>query len=275
MINAKVILDSVAENGSRLTTMELEYPRFIHAEFMTHRAFSRNSASSRAIPVERFLNRVTTDPAMPIHYGANQKGMSADEELSYEDKLKCIYKIKGLMGEAVWVVKQLSNLGLHKQVANRYLEPWFHIKVICSATEWTNFFLLRCYKAAMPEMQALADAMLKAYVTSFPVKRTLHCPYAPEAWPTEEERIKISVARCARVSYLTHDGNKPTVESDMLLYDRLLEQQHLSPFEHVAFAAENKYDSSGNFYGWRQYRENVIIRQAVDLNELAKYRGLI
>src|SRR3954463_15005916 len=82
MIEAKVILDSISPFGKRLTTFVLTYPRFVHAEFMTHRAFSRNAASSRAIPAWKIRRSVRMDPAMPVYWGMNQPGMQAETELA-------------------------------------------------------------------------------------------------------------------------------------------------------------------------------------------------
>ena len=65
-ISAEIVADSVNEHGNRITTMLLTYPRFIHGEVLTHRMFSRNSASSRAIPFEKMYKMVAEDPFIPI-----------------------------------------------------------------------------------------------------------------------------------------------------------------------------------------------------------------
>src|SRR5690606_30080072 len=119
--------------------MQLRYPRFIHAEFMTHRAFSRNASSSRAIPVHKMLSQVWNDPATPIHWGASRPGMQAREELKGW-KRKAAQAIWKLAGRAACVFAWgAMKLGLHKQVANRILEPWQYIHVVVTATDWDNF----------------------------------------------------------------------------------------------------------------------------------------
>jgi len=136
IITAKVIEDSVAEsNGVRLTTLQLQYPRFIHAEFMTHRVFSRNASSSRAIPVAKVIEQVRTDPAMPIHWGKNQPGMQANEELQGDERAQAIRQWKLAAERAADCANIMNTLGVHKQVANRLLEPFQYMHVIVTATE--------------------------------------------------------------------------------------------------------------------------------------------
>ena len=268
-ITAKVVADSVGPNGVRITTMELEYPRFIHAEFMTHRVFSRNASSSRAIPVMKVLKRIFTDMAMPVHWGANMPGMQAREELSG-------WRLK--MARALWIFSGwimccfaylLTKIGLHKQVANRIIEPWSHIKVLVTSTYWDNFFALRLHQDAQPEILELAEAMFLAKKYSDPVylhAGEWHLPYIrgmDRSVYSVEDRIKMSVARCARVSFLNHDGRVTSLEEDLKLFDRLLagDLKHASPAEHQAQAIDGysqvKSDVTGNFYGWKQYRKNI------------------
>ena len=239
-IKATILADSVSPQGKRITTFETTFPRFILAEFNTHRMLSRNAASSRAIPVEKMMQRVRNDPAMPVHWGANQKGMQAGEELSE-------YHIKDVKSnwdfarqDALAAVRQLNNIGLHKQVANRLLEPWMWITVICTATEYANFFKLRAHPDAQPEFQKLAFMMKEAYESSEPVALTApdtfwHLPLvSPEDNDLPiSDLCKVAVGRAARVSYLTHDGKRDP-QADIDLCDRLLSSGHLSPFEHVA-----------------------------------------
>ena len=256
---ADIILDSISKAGVRLITMELTYPRFIHAEFMTHRMFSRNAASSRAIPTRKMIKMVREDPAMPVYWGKNKRGMCADEEI---DAGKIGYaKIAWIdaMMEATDRAMGMYQMGLHKQIVNRIIEPWKYITVICTATQWSNFFGLRRHKDAQPEIHHLAEMMFKAQRRSKPQERIWHIPYIQEAEKDLSIDIKceISTARCARVSYLTHDG-KRDIEKDRLLYQRLLtgsDHGHWSPFEHIARGHETKRHKSGNFVGWEQYRK--------------------
>jgi thymidylate synthase ThyX len=264
--SAKVIADSVNEYGDRLTTFVLTYHRMIHSEFMTHRMLSKNSSSSRAIPVEKMIALVESQEVYPLHWGKNQKGMSAREEITD------IGKAREIWGEArqdaIKHAKRLVEIGIHKQVVNRLLEPFSTITVICSGTEYQNFFNQRCHPDAQPEIQALAIAMREAYEQSKPMLIRpndgipWHMPFLKqedwELWHenelTYQELIKVSVGRCARVSYLNHDGDR-SIKDDIKLYDRLLTSKppHFSPFEHIAEAMPNS-DRYANFQGWRSYR---------------------
>lgn len=261
-IEAKVIEDSVS-NGKRITTLQLRYHRYIHGEFMTHRVFSRNASSSRATPVQKMLSQVWNDPATPVHWGKNQSGMQANEQLTgwrlYAAKMMWKYS-----GRAACVFAYVGmKLGMHKQLANRILEPWQFIHVIITATEFNNFFELRDHKDAQPEIRVLAQCMKYAMEHS-PAKvlkiNEWHLPYV-----TEKERkeipqtllMQISAARCARVSYMTHDGKSPSIENDVALFKRLVggTPLHASPIEHQATPAESSTTRSGNFFGWIQFRQ--------------------
>ncbi len=155
-IEAKVLADSVAPNGRRLTTMLWTYPRAIHSEIMTHRAFSRNAASSRAIPTEKLIQRVVDDPWIPTYIGKNQKGMQAGELLTDDDLHEAQMQWLTARDQAVERARALVKIGVHKQVVNRIIEPWMWITVIVSATEWGNFFGLRDHPMAEPHFQELA-----------------------------------------------------------------------------------------------------------------------
>jgi hypothetical protein len=271
-ISAKVIEDSIEANGKRITTLQLCYPRFIHSEFMTHRVFSRNASSSRAIPVMKMLAQVWNDPAMPIHWGANQPGMQAHSQLGNFKKgvAKFIWRSAGKV--ACVFAWGLNKLGLHKQVANRILEPWQNIQVVVTGTEWNNFFELRDHEDAQPEIHELAiqikDAMgdwtprqVEYRGSEIDQARFWHLPYV-----TQQERhdfaynpmllVKFSAARCARVSYLLHDGARPNLEKDLTLYERLVGSSplHASPIEHQATPTKYAFQTSNNFKSWQQFR---------------------
>ena len=271
----KIILDSINPyNGIRLVTSELTYPRFIHAEFMTHRMFSRNAASSRAIPNSKMIKLVDEHPAMPIYWGKSKKGLSANKELeSLEDAENVWLAAKD---EMIARACEFRDLKLHKQIANRILEPWTYITVICTSTQYSNFFALRDHCDAQPEIQFLAKSWKNALEESTPEERQWHIPYVQddERELALELQKKIGVARCARVSYLTHDGVR-SVEKDLALYDRLTTGSghgHWSPFEHVAEAtdlrgeyynfAKKEFEEGpircGNFEGWIQYRKTCM-----------------
>lgn len=287
-ITVKTIADSISSAGQRITTLQLRYPRFIHAEFMTHRMFSRNASSSRAIPVARIIEDIIEDPAIPVHWGANQPGMQAHAELEPEARKIAQLHWLDARDQMIIQVQDLVKLGLHKQVANRILEPWSHINVVVTATSYANFFALRCHPDAQPEIKELAETMEHAMQLSVPSlveEGGWHLPYVnwneefSQAYayakhgritrdePKPDELIKIlrkvSTARCARVSYLTHDGRKTTVQEDVELHDKLVVAVplHASPAEHQATPDQNfgpawaHPELHGNFVGWQQYRK--------------------
>jgi thymidylate synthase ThyX len=301
---AKLIAHSISPDGIPLMTMQLRYPKFIHGEFLTHRVFSRNSSSSRAIPVDRLIKDVMDDPVIPAYWGANQKGMQADKECNNPVQVNPgIYWGDDVSREKVWLeardyaiefAKAFSEAGYHKQIVNRLIEPWCHINTVVTATEWTNFFDLRCHKDAQPEMRMLAEAMRDAMAGNTPLPITngnWHLPYVSEEekhntwldyrylgrdnseeWDFEnanKELIKLSVARCARVSYLTQEGKTPSIQEDLALYDRLVGSSplHASPCEHQATPDQKCYIGDvfdweqphlhGNFKGWIQYRRTL------------------
>lgn len=260
---AKIIADSLSPMGVRLTTMQLKYPRFIHAEFMTHRVFSRNASSSRAIPLNRIIAAIEEDPAMPIYWGLNQKGMQARKELEGEAILDVQADWLEARDMMIAIAKDMSErYNLHKQLVNRLLEPWSHIYVVVTATEWENFFNLRIHPDAQPEIKRLAETMKLALDESRPNLVNYdewHLPYVltEERSLETHNQLKISTARCARVSYKTHDGFTPRLEEDILLHDDLLGNGHMSPLEHAATPIESSAQFVGNFRGWSQYRKGI------------------
>lgn len=259
--SARILADSISDPMVRLTTMEITYPRFVHAEFMTHRVFSRNSASSRAIPIEKLIERVIEDPVIPVWWGKNQKGMQANEELTPEEQARAVLRWLNARDEAVGQARSLAALGVHKQLVNRLIEPWMWITVICTATDWGNFFNLRCHPAAQPEIRKIAEMMRDIYYGSEPTYVPTggwHLPLLRDQdreLPIEQQKA-VSAAKCARVSYLTHDGRRD-ISEDLRLHDQLVASGHWSPFEHVAKALPHYayVVYTGNFRAWEQYRK--------------------
>lgn len=259
----RVIEDSINPyNGQRLTTLQLRYWRGIHAEFLTHRVFSRNASSSRAIPIKTFLKQVWNEPAGPIHWGKNQPGMKARAELQGFKKW-ITQKIWNITGKVVCSLVYIANkiAEPHKQTLNRMLEPWQYISVIVTATEFDNWYELRDHNDAQPEIAELARAMKQASAESVPVSRKVHLPYVLESERTTLPLSilwQLSTARCARVSYLTHDGKAPNVSKDRELYSNLVGSKpiHASPTEHPAVAVPQP-DFIKNFRGWKQHRVDV------------------
>lgn len=178
-ITAKVVCDSVSPSGSRLTTMELRYPRIIHAEFMTHRAFSRNAESSRARPFDAMVDAVLADPFVPLVWGSEKSGMQAGPPLTGKDRDTATLIWLDALNRVVAQARELRSLEqrVHKSLVNRLLEPWAYITVVCTATEWSNFFRLRLHGDAEPHFQALAGAMKAALDSSVPTVRDGHFPY--------------------------------------------------------------------------------------------------
>ena len=284
MYKAKIVLDSVGPNGARLTTFELSYPRIVHSELLTHRIFSRNSASSRAIPTEKLLARVEIDPMLPVWWGKNQAGMQSREELEGPALELAKERWLAAVRSGVDHARRLGEAGLHKQVANRPAELGMFIVVVCTATEWDNFFALRDHAAAQPELADVAGKAHRLWQASKPRKLwqgEWHLPYVTGyddgdirlmATKYGEDAIcRVSIGRCAAVSYLNQDKRDPP--ADLARTDKLAAAGHMSPFEHVAQAmtedgwvafAEAAMRNwiiyripPGNLWGWRQYRKGL------------------
>lgn len=280
MIKAKVIADSLSRQNCRLTTMLVTYPRFVHAEHLRHRMFSFNVSSSRAIPGKKFSDLVRATPAKPVWWGKNQPGMAAREALTGK-ALEAVMELWWTGRERMLLIhEQLMELGLHKQVANRILEPWLPVTVLVSGTDWVNFFMLRSHPDAQPEMQALSDLSLHRYCASKPAfvgEGEWHLPFSDvhfdNDWTLDAKR-RVCVARAARLSYLNFDGVF-SLEKDSTLHDQLATSGHWSPFEHVATPTDDT-QYVGNFRGWRQYRKlfetETFDRTGTDLNELLRIR---
>lgn len=278
-----------------LSSLLLRYPRFIHAEFMTHRVMSRNAASSRAIPVRKLIQDVIDNPVVPIFWGKNQPGMQAGEECTAQVGIRNIhldYDEENSFGrthdmasrEEAWLAarnhavdfaKAFADADYHKQIVNRLLEPFAHITVLVSSTEWENFLELRDDPAAEPHIQVLAREIRKCLDDESTIRSLRpgewHLPFVSDteeyqdAYSGDEEPwIKLSAARCASTSFKTVDGFDMTFEKAEEIFDKLVTSKpiHASPFEHVAEADAFYADKSrwshrhqhGNFEGFRQYR---------------------
>ncbi len=312
-ISAQTILRS--RNASAkykvLSTLLLRYPRFIHAEFMTHRVFSRNAASSRAIPVKKIIDDILADTAMPLHWGANQKGMQADVECAEWVGWSAEYGREGYgtretawlkaRDNAIQIAEGFERAGYHKQVVNRLLEPFSHITVLVSATEWDNFLELRDHHAAEPHIQILARE-IRACLEDESTIQTLnpgewHLPLInKEDWDTMtplppelsdhsvlgsnlvgfaparrsiEVIKKLSVARCASTSYKTTDGFDMTLERATAIYEKLASKPfHASPFEHVA-QADDTWSNDTTGYAFPKEHGNFVgfrqLRRQIEL----------
>jgi len=263
--SAKIIQASVCR-GINIYTMELEYPRFIHSQVMTHRVFSRNTASSRAIKIRHYIKQVEENPALPIFYGQNGSGMSPRDELGGVESLLCRTKILEMRDNTIADVKQLEDLGLHKQSVNRYLEPWYMTKVLVTATDLENFFFLRHDKPssghnpAQEEVKHLAELMKKAVLECEPEEITpdmWHVPYVnrvidldhkqiayyiDDGSPgglrlTEDQAVAVSSSCSAQISFrtLVKTLKKAGRVNDKLMpQDTEVDPLHGSAFEHPA-----------------------------------------
>lgn len=248
-----------------------------NCEIMTHRIFSRNAASSRAIPVEKTIEAIRTNPFIPFHWGKNQSGMQAYLVLNEEEEVLCREDWIKAGQAALDAAHRMSRAGLHKQIANRILEPWMFITVVLSTTSFRHFELLRNHEAAEPHFQYLAKLMVKAREESKPSllqSGQWHLPYIYEEdiKSLSIDKLKmVSTSRCAAVSYVRQNERKE-YEKDYALHDRLKNNGHSSPFEHVAtpymeiitegggLLGEIDYytpKQSGNFLGWKQYRKEI------------------
>lgn len=255
MISAKVIADSIsAYTGKRLTTFEIVCHRFILAEVNTHKMLSKNSASSRAIPIKAAIEEIQKNTAYPVEWRKNQSGMVAAESLDDATASKA----KGIWTEVrdyvTNKVQELSDLGLHKQWVNRLQENFSYQKIIITGTEWDNFFWLRICPTAQPEINQLAKLMLDAYNKSTPqvlYEGEWHTPYVFSArnenfilkyYDTDGQEIsldtalKVSASCCAQVSYRKLDDSldKANKVFDMLNLGSVSEdaKSHSSPVEH-------------------------------------------
>lgn len=292
-IKATIIQDSIAFSGKRIITYELEYQRYIHAELMTHRQFSRNAASSRAIPVERMLETIENNPAEPVTWQKNQPGMQSSEDFQGDELTAVQNAWHDSVMSAVGHSKKLGSLGLHKQWANRPTEFGQIMKTVVTSTEWDNWFWLRDHKDAQPDIQQLARCMWEAKEQSVPMELSSgewHVPYVDRRRDiydvleyysgntkiSLEDARMVSASCCAQVSYRKQDTS---IEKAKSIFDRLINSEpvHASPIEHqarpmdfnihifdnvewvdgVTHMLRDKRLCSGNFIGWIQFRQLI------------------
>lgn len=240
---ARILADSITPSGHRLTTFLSKFPRIILAEVNTHKMISKSSASSRAIPVPKKIASVKSDPFLPAVFGRNQKGMQPGVEIQNTDAARAAWRLA--REDAITGATKLAALDVHKQYANRLLEPFSWHTAVLSGTDWSNVWNLRVSPEAQGEFQDIAGAMKELYETKEHLRvlsdGEWHLPFVDpgESFDLEVghmpgvEIAKISAARCARVSYNTQDGRRDPDE-DRALYGRLVEPGHMAPLEHPA-----------------------------------------
>lgn len=271
MISAKIIADSISPAGVRITTFELEFPRIILAEQNTHRAFSRNAQSTRAIPLIKTkkvkrsaVSNTLENPFIP-QFTKNQPGMMANEPMEGWNQILAQWLWMGSMYFNASIVWLLAKLGASKQHAGRLLEPFQNIRVVCTATDFDNYFYLRAHEAAQPEIRELAEAMLRAMNANPPialVEGSWHMPYFNEGFWTPDmgdldAALRVSSSCCAQVSFRKLDQSQETADR---IFKRMIQKGepiHSSPFEHQATPLTDPNDRSGNFRGWEQYRQQI------------------
>lgn len=275
---AHVLADSVTTRGDRLITVQITFPRWILAEVNTHRVFSRNSASSRAIPTERIIEQVEANPFVPETFHARVKGMGIGDPLREEQQADARRAWLNACEDALDAARELSEIGIDKSRVNRLLEPFMWHTAIISSTEWDNFFALRCPPGeavredfpAQLEFQEMALRMRSAMRDSEPKlvrDNDWHLPLVHPEYDTvgrvEEAEDpffwpKVSAGRCARVSYLRHEDEESPRDS-YLRAASLERNGHLSPFEHVAQPDLGIGEPDlGNFTGWKQLRKFLL-----------------
>lgn len=277
-MQVEVILASQGPSQKPIYTIRMRYPRMIHSEIMTHRVFSRNARSSRAVPVKTMLKEVRTKPFVPWHWGKNQKGMQAEQECD-EIVSHPYHPGAHITRENLWraaankaadTAEAFMIAGYHKQIANRLLEPFMWIDTLITSTEWSNFLWLRDHKDAEPHLQDLARLVAEAldcieiqdlevgqwhlpYITGKD-SAAVHMSFGATLLGTRHDGLtetlcKISAARCARISYAPFDGDA-SYEGELERYSRLVSSDriHASPLEHQATPDTDVTISSDIFY---------------------------
>jgi thymidylate synthase ThyX len=247
----RILADSISPLGVRLVTYLVSFPRFILAEINTHRMLSRNFESSRAVPVAKRIEAVREHPFIPEAFGSARKGMQAGADLDGLRDEQARDAWMDACRDACRSAETLALLGVHKQLANRVLEPFSFVSGVITATEWDNFFALRCHPDAQPEFQRLARMMRSARDASTPREIDFAEWHLPFGDPGDDWMV--SAGRCARVSYNTHGGVRDPA-ADRALATRLQASGHMSPFEHAAIATGDS-GFTGNFRGWVQARK--------------------
>lgn len=244
-----MIADSVSPDGVRLSTIECVLWRPLLAELNTYRDFSRNGASSRARSIKKTLQEVLEDTALPTEFRREHIGMSGGDLLEGDELADAIDAVLEMRDDALRGARRLVELGVHKSIVNRYIEPFMWHTHVITATNWDNFLTQRL--ALLEDGRAGSDPMM--YDLALAVRAELahsmpnplgygqwHLPYiTDDDWafsPVVEDLKKISVARCAGTSYLTQGVQGRDHAKDLALFGRLRGAQppHWSPFEHIA-----------------------------------------
>ncbi|MFN3927490.1 MAG: FAD-dependent thymidylate synthase [Pseudanabaenaceae cyanobacterium] len=272
---AKILADSLnQETGDRLVTFEIaNFPKVLLQELNTHRMLSRNAASSRAIPVNKMIERVATHPYIPT-FRENQRGMVGKVLSDREQFEQAVAIYQQALADAIHYAEQLSGMSIHKESVNRLLEPFMTVPVIISGTEWQNFFKLRTAPAATPDFQTVALLLEELYHTHQPTPlkageiHGIFSEFIPEELPVID-RLKVMSARAARISYKNHGSNVMDINKDLELAENLIKDGHLSPLEHVGWALNKQqclWLDTRNYQGFLSFR--AYLETSTVLNEL-------
>jgi len=234
--SVEVVADSICR-GHRIFSVVARFPRIILAEVNTHCMIAKSSASSRAISIDKMIAAVEENPYVPQEFGVNRRGMQATETLSgvAADTARELW-LKA-RDNALQVARSLQAVRVHKQTTNRLLEPFMWHTAILTATDWSNFFHLRNHPDAHPDFRIIAALIQGVHNSSTPIERRTDVSFndwhAPFLAGVRNVNPYLSAARCARVSYTTHDG-RHSEDADLALAHDLVARGHMSPFEHVA-----------------------------------------
>ena len=261
---AKVIAHSISSvTGQELITFELEFWRGVLAEFNTHNALSKNTSSSRAIPVPSMNENILADIGMPYRFGKQNTGMQdlgehdapvivGGIEMSAKEAWTAAVKTMVMFSEAFHEAKYA------KQICNRLTEIGQTCKVVMTATDLDNFYWLRDHYMADPTIEALAKAIKAAHEASTPTELDpgeWHVPYYNDGiWKpyktleihpvtvvdvfghSLEHALTISASCCAQVSFRslndTIEKARKVVEKLNLNGEEPGQPVHASPVEH-------------------------------------------
>jgi len=255
MYDAKVLADSISPSGVRLVTVVVTVPRIILAENNTHRDFSRNTASSRAIPINVRCDAIEANPFVPTAFGKNKRGMQSDELLGEAENAEAQQIWREAVADALKHARRLEKLKTHKQYGNRVTESYAWVTQLISATEWDNYMNLRAHKDAQPEIQIGARLIRAAMLASKPKLLQVgewHLPLiSPEESFSVGDSVKTSVGRCAAVSYEKQAVQK-TLPEEIERHGNLLASGHMSPFEHQAKVANEEEILEHGMFSWNR-----------------------
>lgn len=288
---AEVLAHSITKHGDEVATVSFWLGKSYLAEFNKHRALANSVGSARAVPVRKFRAMAAGDNFFPVAWPREKSGMSGGEQV--EDLEKVVKQWTGLRNEALTVTQSLADLGLHKSLTNRLIEPWIGVKVVATGSAWENFFRQRIDDAAQPEIRVAAESIHAALAASTPTlldEGEFHLPYVGTAdrefaysregallieqrseslgYQIDEQRLlaQISSARCARTSYLTNpvidqagnviDPARVDISKDLRLYSDLVgaEPRHWSPLEHPCTPWAANKQTVENGMPWLNFR---------------------